>query len=329
MKHRSLLVTTALVLSGCGANTLRLESAATVSTSSTAVVDASRAALVEHRLRRARANAVIVASDPSCTGAIVVHIRIGSTGALCADEPGPQGTTIALDTRPIADASVQPTLVMIAALADYAAALDKTLGAPNRDIAAELAALAAKAGEARALAEALFGAGLPKIPTDLAGDQAKSAIKLAQFASDLAQEAGKVRRVRAIVAARDAEVGAISAELQKQVRDWVAFARTDANDTTSRLRTVYNGQIRNSRPFEQRLAFVELLQSARVDENQVEARGKAMEAAVVLLGNSRATLARHLKGDFTETERRRIAAIEGKRIAEALRLLAQVATAVI
>lgn len=329
MKHRTILLTTALMLSGCGANTLRLESAGAVSTSSTAVVDASRAALAELRLRRARANAVIVASDPSCSGALVIHIRIGSKGALCADGPGPEGTTTPLDTRPIADASVQPTLVMIAALADYATALDKTLGAPNRDIATELAALAAKAGEAQALAEALLGAGLPKIPTDLAGEQAQSAIKLAQFASNLAQEAGKVRRVRAIVAKHDAEVGAISAELQKQVRDWVAFAKTDAGVTTSRLRTVYNDQIRNNRPFEQRLAFVELLQSARVDENQVEARGKAMDKAVGLLGESRATLARHLKGDFTEAERRRIAAIEGKRIAEALRLLAQVATAVI
>ena len=318
-------------LAACGANTLRLESAGSVATASTAVVDASREALGELRLRRARANAVIVASDPTCGGGstILIRLRGGPGDSMCVAPGSPPGSFSAFDTRPVSEASIQPTLVLIAALADYAAVLEKTVGQPNRDIAAELTELAAKAGEAGALANALLGADLPDIPNALASKQAESAIKLAQFASDLAQEAGKVRRVRAIVAERDAQVGEVSAELQRQVDDWLGFAQTDADDTVNRLRIVYETQIRASREFEQRLDFVEWLQAARADGAQVAARGEAMKAAVTLLGESRATLSKHLAGNFSEAERRRIAAIERQRIFQAIRLLAQSATTVI
>lgn len=320
----------AIALSGCAANQLRLEGASAVSSASTAVVELSRSSLAHARERRVRANAVLIASDPSCFPTTTVYIRVphqGPQGRLCAasavKEPGVD--LIALDMRPISETSLQPTLALTAALADYSAALTKIVTEPNPDISKELSSIAEKAGEAKSIADGLLGTQLPDAAKPLATDQAKVALDLLQMVATLSAEAEKVRALRNLVTKNDPEVARISAELSEQVTDWLAFsAAPDARLTTNRLQAYYR-KSSGTLTFDQRLAFVELINTARADEDALTARASAIQAAIKLLGDARVNLARRLQGRITEAEKREIARLEQERVLAALKLLARAA----
>lgn len=323
-----------LALSACGANQLRLESASTVASASTAVVAVSQAALDQVQQERIRANETLIASDASCPSTGIIYIRLptqGPQGALCAPGAAPQlGVLIVpYDVRPIPESSLRPTVTLIGALADYSGAMSKILAEPTPDISKELAGVAEKAGQAKALADGLLGTSLPDPAKLLATDQAKSAEELLQLITDLSTEAEKVRDVRELVKSRDPEVAQITADLQKQLASWLKLsAALDTRIATTRLENYYDNKS-GSMTFQERLAFLEIIDASRAAQDAVKAQGSALASAMKVLSEARATLARQLAGHFTAEENRKIAAIEEERILSALKIIATAAKAFI
>ena len=326
--------TVLLALAACGANQLRLESASTVASVSTAVVAASRAALDQVQEQRIRANETLVASDASCPSTGIIYIRLptqGPQGALCAPGAAPQPGILIVpyDVRPIPESSLKPTVALIGALADYSGAMSKILAEPTPDISKELAGVAEKAGQAKALADGLLGTSLPDPAKILATDQAKSAEELFQLIINLSTEAEKVRDVRELVRSKDPEVAQITADLQKQLTDWLSLsAALDTRIATTRLENYYDNKS-GSMTFQERLSFLELIDASRAAQDAVKTQGSALTSAMKILTEARTTLARRLAGHFTAEENRKIAAIEQERILGALKIIATAAKAFI
>ena len=328
-----ILLSATFLLSSCGVNQVRIESASGVVDSSKAVVNVANQSLAEYRLQRAKAVATLVASDTSCRANPVIYIRLATAGPFCTDtlEKDANGNpaAFAFDTRPIPEALLLPTITLTAALADYAAVLEKIVAAPKVDVTKELQGVADKANQAAVLFEALNGSGVSKPVLDLSTDQAKAALALAQFAADLAQNQAKVNDIKRAVRAKDPEIASISGRLKVQVIQWVELAGANADTTSNRLTSVYNDQVRLRPKFEDRLAFLDIVQASRANAEQVKARQQALVSAIDALDNARARLNNNLANNLSPADRANAQKYSREQIAQALKLLATAATAFI
>jgi hypothetical protein len=335
--NRFCLAAAVATLTACSANTLRVESAGSVSAASTAMVTQARETLAFTRARRDEANTTLVASDRSCSpGAALLLLRRGpdwtpSTprAPLCAATATPPlgYVTQRMDLSSISDETLKPTLLMIAAVADYGSALSKIVERPDADIAEELNALAGKASEASVLANALLGTSLPSATQLLATDQAQAALALLQFAERLSAEARRVRDIRAVVRNHGAEIDALIPRLRDQLTRWLRLsAEGDAQIYVGNLQRVYREQ-RDTMDFDGRRALVRLINDARLQVEAVQLRQRALDQALTTFQEAQTQLREHLAGNFTPQERARIAQLNRRRMIEALGLVARAISA--
>ena len=173
-----------LCISACASNSLRIEGASAVGKAANTFSSAATQSLEQARAGRMAANAAVVASDPSCEPLTRISIYVPEPGTLaenvplCADGSSPlAGYRIEhLSLLPIEQEQIEPTLLLIGAIADYGAALTKIAERPKTDISAELAKIAAKADQAGSIANDLLGADLPSAAKLLATEQASRAL---------------------------------------------------------------------------------------------------------------------------------------------------------
>jgi len=105
-------------------------------------------------------------------------------------EGGVEKFEIPLD--PVDERSLEPTVLLIGALADYGDALGKIATEPKPDVSKELKDVMEKATKAQTIANGLLQLDLPNPAKLLTDQQLDGATKLIQFAAELLQEADKV-----------------------------------------------------------------------------------------------------------------------------------------
>lgn len=328
-----LLLAAASALGGCAGNALRVEGAAAVGRAAGVFTETASAALDDAKARRIEANAALVASDASCEPTATINVYVGDASAggtpLCADGSTPLAGYVLrkVDLRPWGEESLKPTLLLIGAIGDYGAALGKVADRPNADIGKELAALAAKANEAGALANGLLGLDIPDAEKLLASKQAATAIALVQFANNLAEEQAKVRDIRRLVDERGDTVMALLPELRGQLKQWTLIhAQGDAEIIENSLRRAYR-QERGNWDYSKRFAFVTAFGKARSDADAYPQRLRALEKGLDAFAFAETDLRRLLRGEFTQKERKRIAALNQQRLVEAFGLMARAISA--
>lgn len=322
----------AFVLSGCGVNALRVQGASEVSLTAGAVVTQSTAALNLAKDRRTRALTSLIASDPSCSPTNQLYIFLPSAPPaqnapkppLCAkaqDDNFPGYRVVLINFTPIGPEELKPTLLLAAAVAEYGEAMGKIAGRPDPDIGKILASAAEKATEAKVLAEGLTKIQLPAVP-NLASDQAKTATKLVQFLVSLANEAQKVKDIRALFAKRGPETMEILHSLRQQVNDWnTATAASYTQINEGNLVRAYQIE-RTGLNFEARRAFVELINQARLDTVNVAKTNTAFLEAVTKLEEAHKTLDDLLNDRLTPEQKKEAAEISRDRFLKALKLIA-------
>lgn len=320
-------------VSGCGVNYLRVQGASEVSLTAGAVVTQSNAALNLAQNRRSQALTSLIASDPSCSPTSQLYIFLptrptlpnAKKPSLCAQSQDAvfDGYRVVLvNFTPIGPEELKPTLLLSAALAEYGEAMGKIAGRPDPDVGKILASAAEKATQAKVLAEGLAKVELPGVP-DLASDQAKTAIKLAQFLTSLANEAQKVRDIRELFAKRGSETMEILESLRRQVNAWnTATSRSYTQINEGNLVRAYELE-RSDMNFEARRAFVDLINQARQDNVNVAKTNTAFLEAVTELEEAHAKLDDLLNGRLTPEEKKEAAKISQQRILKALRLMAE------
>lgn len=339
MYSRHWLLVGFLLLAGCGANVLRLESAQRVSDSTSAMVNSADAAIALARQREQEAAATLVASDPSCSprSSIQTYRRVQTRGRvtrsvpLCVDSQGPklryegyEPDPNLISLRPVPQQSLKPTLLMIAAIGDYGAGLAKIVARPDADISKEIGDFAAKADSALALANALSDAKLPTVSDLLAKEQVKSALKLVEFANKLAEESRRVRDVSALAREHDAEIATFVPLIKKQLGLWLdVVGKGSGQVVVGNLVRAYDRE-RGKLTYDQRLPRVQQVMAARDDMEAWPMRIQTIDQALDKIVKSESELTRMLAGKFTKAERRRIASINADRIAEGMQLIASV-----
>lgn len=339
--HRLIWMTPlAAAVAGCGANAVRIETAGKVSSSATAVVEQSSAAIARARAARVAANSALVASDASCSpGSDTLWIYVPNAQfnpaapppPLCAIPASAGGfvqrpgyNVVSISVAPIPEDAIKPTLALIGAVADYQGALAKILAEPKADVQKELEAIAGKASTAKALAEGLTGVVLPGLP-DLKSKQATSAIALLQFVDDLMREARKASDVRRLVRTRGPQVMAIVPQLRDQLQLWHGIVQaTDlATQTNSLLRAYEQEKRLPASSFDQRRAFVERINAALADERGLPAKQAALNKVLDEFTAVHQSLVDALDGKYTPEMRRRIAKLNEERLLSALKLAAE------
>jgi hypothetical protein len=318
-----------ILLSGCAANLVRVESAGQVSAAASAMVARSRDALDFTRQRRKEAAETLVASDPSCIPGETLQILVpngedAEPAPLCASGPAPAGYRIQpVSLRPIADEAFRPTLLLLGAVADYGSALSKIVERADADISAELSAMAAKAGEAVIIANALLSTSIPDPVKLLADEQVKSALAILDFVQDLSEEAAKVRDIRNYMRDHGGQIEAKIVELANQIRAWLDYsAEGDAQIIVGNLQRAY-GVERNRLDYQQRLAFVQMINQARAQVAAVTVRKEALERALATFQEAQTQLRNHLDNRFDARTRARIARLNRERMLEAIGLVAR------
>lgn len=326
------------LLSACAGNRLDIEEAATVTKASDAMVTQARATLAYATAQRNLAGSTLVASDPSCIpgSSVEILIRDPRLGPAAANAPlcmgdlvrAPRGyRTLMIDLRPLPQESLRPTLLLIAAVADYSGALAKIVARPDVDLTAELNAMADKANEARSVANSLLGLNLPDAKKALANDQVAAAVAILDFVNDLAREAQQARDIAHLVQERGGEIEAMIPELQAQLNTWLeVFAQGDLQETVVNYQRAYEAQ-RQRLDFNERLAFVRLINDALTEAQAVTARKAALEELLNTFREAQADLRRALSGNYSDKQRRRIAQIYRDRIIRGLRVAAGALTA--
>ncbi|MBV9932380.1 MAG: hypothetical protein JO013_15750 [Alphaproteobacteria bacterium] len=333
MKHllAATLAGAALMLGGCAGNALRVEAASEVKTKADRFVADANAALEEAKARRLRANAAVVASDPSCEPLAVIVVQTRTRRGkgrvpLCAPSIAPKlGYDLqTLELRPISEEALKPTILLISAVGDYGAALGKIADRPDADISKELGSLAGKANSAAALAKAVLGKSvvIPDAEKLLASDQGKAATALLQFVERLANEQRKVRDINRYVAEHGDKVEQVVPQLRQQMRDWILLvSQGDAEIYQRSLVRAYASE-RAKMNFDQRLAFATRVNESRAESAAAPARADAIDDALDAFAAAEKLLRERLAGRFTPEEKRRMAKIAGARMVEALGLIA-------
>lgn len=331
-----ILMSLSVTLAGCGINAVRVETAGSVSAASAAVVTKAKAAIDDAEARRDRAYLTLIASDPHCSPVDPVYIFLpvravdakGPAAPLCAN-----GANAVLANHRVTSVSfradwaeaLKPTLLLIGAISDYGAALGRIVADPKPDISKQIADMAAKAAEAKTIAEGLTGESLPALP-NLQSEQIKTSIALLDFVAALAHEAGQVKDIRALLATHGDKVNQAMLSLPEQIRQWQSVATTGyAQVTADNLRRAYQNE-RSGLDFEGRLALLTLYREAQSDVDNIRPTTNAFLKSVEELDKAQADLRAALDNP-TRAQRIKAADVSGKRIIEALGLIAKAVSA--
>lgn len=328
-----------LLLEGCGARYVRLETSGEVVKATTAAVEKSKSALAAAKESRIEANAIFVASDPSCPASPTILIytirQSQAKGApLCAanENAALEGYAIKrvrLDGVP--DESLAIFVAMIGAMTDYAAAYNKILESPNANISAEIDGVVEKAKVASGLA-AILGAstlasGVDAAIGQFAGEQAKTAIDILQFIADLAVEGKKNDEIKQIMNAKGQEFDAIVEKLHSQLDQWLDVQNgSDLRLIQSRLAAAYDLEraSRNS-SFPDRLPLARRTFEAQTAIESADARRAALKKALSEVAEAHKELRAEFEGHFSEEKKREVAKKNRERFWHAAGLLAAAA----
>ena len=346
------LLVVSTILSGCGLNAVRVETAGNVSTLAATVAQQASSILNDAQRRRQQAMLTLVASDPSCALRFPIYIFVpdgsllGKTNSadvpLCAD--GKVGGTNfvgysreALDLSPKTQDAIKPTLLLIAAVAAYSEGLSKIINSPKTDIGKEIDEALALAQDARSQAIALGLKGIPEFP-GLSDDQIKTAEAIMQLIYDLDRERRQVKAIRALYAKQGTLLGTVCApkvsnipsdclphggilpDLAQQVNNWATIVSDGSQQLdVGSLNRAYQRE-RNSLGFEGRKAFLTLVADADKEGGRIKDSQVAFNDSLVTLSQANDDLGRQLLNPSKE-DRAKAAVITRQRITHALGLI--------
>lgn len=324
--RRALVNAAAIALAGCATNALRVEYARTVGSEGKAAAQASREFLAQVDIVRREANVELVAADPAChtQPAIVRQVpRISAReqrGWLCIP-PGWRGdSSYKFSVLPLGP-RLNPTLDLVAALSSYADALTLIVDAkPSEPLKPLLDALET-ARSVQALLQAAGGNTAGPVPA--ADDpRLKAVTGFVTLLTELSDEAGKVRSLRAVIAAHPDGAGSLIAALRADLRGWNRSRASDQLLRQTVLEAIVQRTVDRRPPAsveERRAALNSQYALADRHEASIELYG-ALVRVLDELQASDAALRRVLVDNpqLDAKERRRVAEINRQRLVRAL-----------
>lgn len=331
-----LALSPAMLTGGCAGNAVRLDAARAVVSRSSEATEAARAYFEAIETRRAQAAAALVASDPSCLplARIVIQIPRGPTprrsAPLCVGENGPAPGYVAypLDLGPSPRSILEPRIALMAAVADYSAALARIADDPDADVAAEITAFADQVERVGRFASFVSGGDVPRVTAALRSEQAQSARGLVTLAAELAKEARNTRKVRELVIARGVVIDRALSSLRKQVEVWGRGSAATADDLYGNA--LFQNYLANRRTLapERRELLANRVFEARAAAREGGARAASVGEAIGLTQAAQAGLRGALVGRFTARQRRALVRLNIDRVTRALGLIAGLANPV-
>lgn len=322
-----------LAIAGCARNAATVDIAKGVSETSKEAMTGVATYFDDIETRRQRTAAAVVASDPSCLPEMPLKVQRpseprGKQGPLCRTNGVARGhdpDTLDFSTTP--DDALKPRLVLIAAVADYGAALGKIAADPTADVQGELTAFAEKVDRVASFMQ-LLGYDGPTVGGQIASDEGKAVINLLQFAALLRHEADQVRRIRGRVAGQGAAVDTAIIALTDQVEIW---AQGDVSNVTYEYVDALERAYRNNRyrmSFAERQATAQTIFEAQSEERALPKRSKTVVAALKEVQKAQTELRNALLGNFSEKRKRQIARENLDRITRALGMIAALGKAI-
>ena len=227
--HRYLgaVIASALLLTSCGYNSVRLARASDVVEAGNGAVASTREFLKQVVSARDEANVSLVASDEGCAWGQTIVLRGDlrpPSKSIClplGTPADPRLNDLQISLEPIPDAQLKPTLDAIAALASYLEAVNTIVGRKNPDVSGDLADAYGKALQAQADLATVTGSKTTLIPK--LSDAQSNAIKgLIDIVVQLATEEQKVRDLRQIVTSQNSTVVAVIDNLKASVDTWAS-----------------------------------------------------------------------------------------------------------
>lgn len=325
MQGRIRWLCSALLLAGaCAGNAVRVEHAGEVAAAGSAATAKTGVFLDTLRAARREANVALVASDPSCRWGpqIVIRGGGGSGTALCVDRPIPARGDFVYSLAAIRDADLRPTLTLLAALSAYVDAVDAIVGGHGEEAHDNLAealrgALAAQADVAAALGSRPL----------LSVEQADSAGKLIDMIGELHAEAGKVRRLRVVVAGQKVRVETLAGALKAQVKRWTDLSlRGDLQSTALAYARAHAAwEASGPHEFAERRDRIAALDAQQTRVDSADALARCTGQALDELAAADRTLIDALAGRYSAADRRQLARVTRARLLRALQATGELA----
>jgi hypothetical protein len=321
-----------LLLAGCTTNALRVQTSTEFATSSTATVTRTNTYLNAVAARQRAAAAALVASDASCFPGRTIRIRSPNNGrqpfCMRPRERQNDANSFEFTLQPLGPSQLKPRLELLAAIADYGAALEKIVGTKKPDVGAELTGFAGKIDDVATIAAFVSGTDVPKASPVLKTDQAQSLVAIIQFATELRKERLQVDAVRRLATARGDVIDRTLASLGLQIDEIADIDRDDAQIEERMLVQQYVSSAPSWQIDRRREAVGAILDArAAVDDRAAAARG--VKAAVVELEAAHATLRDLLDPDprLSAAQKKELRGIARERLWRALDLIAGAAAA--
>ena len=321
--NRAAIAALTLALPGCATQHLAVETGSALADQAGAAAAAASAYVDTVAARRIAANVVLVASDPACRWGSAIFVYQPTAAEIASDAKVPFCSAAAAgamryDLRGISQDRLKPTMLLVAALADYAATLDAIVAQKAPDIAARLAGINAYADEAADLLK--LNGGRDPLTNDAIADIGPL---LNGIAKGLA-EAAEARALFAESAAEDQHVTDAIARLKAAIRAWKRSAHSDNQTTVLAMTRVFN-RFGADWDFDRRQAFALRLAEADAAIARTDADADALMAALDRLAVAEADLRHIAEGRLSASQR-----AERARIArsQALWALGAIASAV-
>lgn len=338
MKKGLVFVGLVTLMSGCATNALRLEYAGNVASQGKISAAASKEYLGTVDASRVAANLDLIALDPDCSPNTAFLKISPSLSAIKDPKSPPRGWLCArthvagqtfetpISLAPIAN-ELEPTFVMITALASYSEAISEILDQEAIDPGAEFEEALALGRAAEGLIVAVSD-GAPNIPA--ADDPRVAAISgFLSFVGELAAEADKVKQLR-LFAASEKGNGAIIAKLRSDLADWELSRKADENTRylQTQLLLKLNLEVEPPLPSAQRRDVAKAYYDRAAAVNSSARLFSALDATLQELADADADLRRVLaeKPNLTLAEKRKIAQLNRARVIRALQALTDLVT---
>jgi hypothetical protein len=321
-----------LLVAGCATNALRIQSASEFATASSTTVGQTNTYLNAAAARQRAAAAALVASDPSCFPGRTIRIRSPNDGRqpFCMRPSERQTATNSFDftLQPIGPSQLKPRLELMAAIAEYGAALEKIVGAKKPDISAELTGFVGKVDDISTIAAFVSGTDIPKASPVLKGEQAQSVAAIIQFAAELRHEKLQVDDIRALATRQGDIIDRALTSLARQLEEIADIDRDDAQIEERMLVQQYVGSAPGWQ-IDRRREAVGAILDARAAVDDRTAAGRASRAAVVELSAAHRSLRGLLQPDprLSADQKKALRAIARQRLWRALDLVAGAAAA--
>lgn len=311
-------------LSSCAQNTVRLESASSVSQMAATVAKDARSYFGGLGERRREANVALVASHPSCRWGnnllLLIPNDFSRHRVRCAngsyDIPrGFRGVPMSL--RGIPEETLSLAVTQLAVVTAYERALLSALEAKPSQLFDDLAFAAAAAGS---IPGDLAKFGLPK--NIIGTEQAKAAQDLVALIDQLREEAEKVEAVREVVKREGGKVPiALDALSHQLVRLGRLYDAQSGVIEEAALTSAYEAEA-SRLSFDERRRFVAAIATARGAREEANARIKPLQTAISELKAADVHLRDALAGEFNPKDERRIRELNRKRLLSVVSLIA-------